>query len=440
MTSSQHDERPHRKLLAGGRIKIRIALASGLILALGAWLTPRAAQTTLTPSEERAAPLLEEQAQLREASRAFVGVQDIAAEVRAHSVAIPMPAAPSLMSRTDFSEPDSPRPLAGFGVFVSDTHVLTHGVALDGRSAVQLALGPDEAGVEATVAAYEPATGLVLLQTATAGRTPATLAADAPPAGALAVGVGRFSGDDIAVPVFITRAGADRYTLGTDEAILPGMPVFNLAGELFAVAAPDGREVRAIPVRAAAERLLARAASGERRSSFGIGFQTPSGLLTSAFGETGVVITEVLEGGPADLADLQVGDVILTIGDTQVDSTESATRQLSSAMVGVPVRLNTLRAGRTRDVEVTPGLAYEIAALARARVETPGGPEARVVFPASVLEAHAISPSARVLSVNGRTVTSRAQVQRELRLARAPVPVLLREGNNRFFVAIEPAR
>jgi S1-C subfamily serine protease len=217
------------------------------------------------------------------------------------------------------------------------------------------------------------------------------------------------------------------------------MPVFNLAGELFAVAAPDGREVRAIPVRAAAGRLMARAASGERLSAFGIGFQAPSGLLTSTFGETGVVITDVLGGGPADLAGLQVGDVIQAIGEATVDSAEVAARLLSSAMVGTPVRLQVRRAGRVRTVEVVPALAYEIAALARTSSEGARGPEARLVFPSSVLAAHAVSPSALVLSVNGRGVASPAQAQRELRRARAPAAVLLRQGNDQFFVAMESA-
>lgn len=441
MTQSHGLDGQPRKLLAGGAIKIRIALASGLVLAVGAWLTPRAAQTTLSAPQEHAAPLLEEQVQLREASRTFIGVQDVAAQVREHSVAIPTPTAVALNSRNDFSEPDTATAqVAGFGVFVSDTHVLAHSVALEGRSSVQLAIGAGRS-LAALVVAYEPPTGLVLLQTEPSGRPPVILANQAPAAGALAVGVGRSDERDIAVPVFVTAVGRDRYTIGAvNESILPGMPVFNLAGELFAIAAPDGREVRAIPAREAADPLIARASTGERLSSFGLGFQAPSGLLTRTFGEQGVVITEVLEGGPADLADIQVGDVLLAVGGVEVDSAETATRLLSSAEVGTATRLRLRRTGRIRDVNVTPALAYEVAALARAGADGPSGPEARVLFPAPLLERSAIPPSARVLSMNGRVVNSRAQVQRELRLARNPVPVLLRQGNNRFFVAIEPSR
>jgi serine protease Do len=432
---------PTGKLLAGGAIKIRIALASVLVLVVGAWLTPRAAQTGITTSEERAAPLLEEQAQLTEASRTFIGVQDVAAEARQHTAGIPSPAFSIATSRNDFSAPSSAAPLlAGFGVFVSDGYVLTHSAALDGRSSVQLGLGAGDVPMEAAVVAYEPLTGLVLLQTTRSGRTPATLAADAPPAGTLAVGVGRSNGADIAVPVFVTRVSGDQYTIGAiNDAILPGMPVFTLAGELFAVAAPVGRELRAIPVREAADRLMARASSGERPSSFGIGVQALAGRLTSSFGEQGVVVTEVLDGGPADLADIAVGDVLLAVGAAQIDSTESAIRELSSADVGTPTRVRLRRAGRVREVEVMPALAYEIATLARAR-GAPSGVEARVVFTRAALDALAIPPSARVLMVNGRAVTSRAQAQRELRLARAPVPVLLQQGDSRFFIIIEPTR
>ena len=441
MTHDRDGAVQQRKLLGDGAVKIRIAVASVLVLGVGSWLTPRAAQTQLVPSQELSAPLLEEQVQLRAASQRFVGVQDVAADAREHTVAVMMPA-PARGSRNDFSEPVAafPSPVAGFGVYVSDTQVLAHSLALDGRSSVPLSGGAGRP-VDALVVAYDPPTGLVLLQTPPSGIQPVVFASAAPPAGALAVGVGRAEGHDMAVPVFVTGVGGNRYTIGAvNESILPGMPVFTLAGELFAVAAPDGAEVRAIPAREAADRLLASGASGRRHSSFGLGFQAPAGLLAGPFGEAGVVVTDVIDGGPADLAEIQAGDVLLRVGDVDIDSVDAATQALGSHEVGAPVSLRVRRANRVRSVEVTPALAYAVAALARARGPGSTGPEARVLFPTSVLEQSAIPPTARVLTVNGRAPTSRAQVQREIRAARTPVPVLLRQGSNRFFVAIEPAR
>jgi S1-C subfamily serine protease len=430
-------------LLAGGAVKIRIALASGLVLALGAWLTPRAAQTGLSvPPQEHAAPLLEEQAQLREVSRPFVGIQEAAARVGQHSVAILLPPSPASPGRNDYSESASTaRPVAGFGVFVSDTHVLTHIAALNGRSAADLSVGSGGT-IAAQVVTYEPPTGLVLLQVqVTEGRASAPLAVQAPTPGELAVAVGRSDEREVAVPLFVTSVGPDEYTIGVvNDVLLPGMPVFNLAGELLAVSAPDSRTVRAIPVRQATERLLTRAATGERRSSFGLGFQVPTGRLSEIFGSEGVIISDVLPGGPGDAADIQVGDVLLAVGDLQIDSAETAARALSTAGIGTPVTLRIRRSARVSDVQVTPALAYEIAALARSTVAGPAGPEARVLFSASVLEASVIPASARVVSVNGRTLTTRAQVQRELRLARRPIPLVIRDGNTQFLAALEPTR
>jgi S1-C subfamily serine protease len=431
-----------RKLLAESAVKIKIALASGLVLVVGAWLGPRAAQTALSAPQEHAAPLLEEQVQLREASRPFVGVQEIAGPVRQYSVALLLPASPAVPSRNDYSESaGNRRPVAGFGVFISDTHVLTHGAALDGRSIADVSV---ENGLTTTaqVVTYEPSTGLVLLQVQRSeGRKSAPLAVEAPTAGALAVAVGRSTERELAVPVFVTSIGSDEYTIGAvNESLLPGMPVFNLAGELFAIAVPDGRAVRALPVRQAAERMLTRASSGERHSSFGLGFQVPTGRLSETFGTQGVVISDVLPGGPGDTADIRVGDVLLSVGDAQVDSADSAARALSTAAIGTPKTLRVRRGVRVNDIEAIPALAYEVAALSRSSRDLPAGPEARVLFPASVLEASAIPPAAQVVSVNGRTLTTRAQVQRELRLARQPVPVLVRQGNNQFFATVEPMR
>jgi S1-C subfamily serine protease len=442
MTEARHPhDAPSPKLLSAASIKIRIAIVSGMLLPLGAWLTPSAVPTTLTtPPQEHAAPLLEEQVQLRETSRPFVGVQDVAAAAREHSVAIPGVEPPRIASWNDFSQSaDTLPPPAGFGVFVSDRHVLTHSRALDGRSSVRLMLSAD-LNVDARVIAYERSTRLVLLETDASGQTPAAVAADAPPAGALAVAVGRSADGDVAVPVFVTQASGGRYTIAADNAILPGMPLFTLSGELFAVATPDEYQMRAVPVPGLVERLMARAASGERLSSLGIGLQPLQGLLTSAFGESGVVVTDVVEGGPADLADLRVGDVLVAFDGVQIDSIETATRQLNSAPPGTRTPLGVRRAGRIRQIEVTPALAYEVAVLAQRRPAAASLLEARTVFSPGVRERYAIPASSRVLGVNGRPVSSRAQVQRELRVARTPVAVLLQQGDNRFFIGIEPER
>src|SRR5688572_14674870 len=80
------DPQPAGKLLASPRVKIRLALASSVIVAAGALLAPHASETGLSAPQEHVAPLLEEQVHPREVPRPFRGVQDLADRVRQHTV------------------------------------------------------------------------------------------------------------------------------------------------------------------------------------------------------------------------------------------------------------------------------------------------------------------------------------------------------------------
>ena len=427
------------KLLAARSIRIRIAVASVAILGAGAFLAPRPSETGVSLPQELPAPLIEERVQQRE--RPFRGVQDAAALTVAYSVAIPGAVPPPQAARDDFSSISPLTRPAGFGVFVSDTHVLTHELALDGRSTAQLAAA-DDRRLDAQVAAYEPSTGLVLLQTSPAGRAPVTLATEPPVPGTLAVAVGRWDGRDIVIPVFVTSVGVDRYRVGAvNDALLAGMPLFNLDGELFAISAGDGRDGHAFSLPQATIRLAARASSGEPHGSLGIALQERPGTLTAVFGDEGVIVSDVVEGGPADAAGIQAGDVLLAVGDLEVESSDGAARALNSLAAGSTASLRLRRGGSLRTVETTPAPAYQVAALARdaADVRSPG-PEARELFDRALLERAGIRGTAQVLSVNGRPPASRAQIERELRRSDRPAVLLLREGSSQFFAAIESTR
>jgi S1-C subfamily serine protease len=429
-------ESPH-KLLAARGTRLRLAVMSGVILGAGALMAPRTTQTTLTTPQEHAAPLLEEQVQPRATALPFRGVQDLASRLRQHSVAI-VPTQKTLpQTRSDFTEHSEAAPADRSGVFVSGTHVLTHADALDGRSSV-LITATDGSPTEARVEAFEPESGLVLLQTQATTRQPAAIAGEPRVPGTLAVAVGRSQGGDFVVPVFITSASADRYTLSGQGTITAGMPLFDMNGELFAIAGDDGHT--GFAVREAATRLLARASAGERWSAVGLAFQVLEGSLTRVLGEKGVLVSDVVDGGPGDDAGVTAGDVLLAVGDAEVNAIDDAVRALRAVPPGTPVRLRLLRAGRTRTLDVTPVTAYEVAALARGRPVIPSFPEARRLFSRSQLDSSGIPASARVVTVHATPPVSRAQVQRALRTARQPVLVLLSHDGRQFFAAIEPAR
>jgi S1-C subfamily serine protease len=433
---------PTRKWLSRPGVRIRIALACVAVLAAGAWLAPRAAQTPtpLSAPQERAAPLLEEQVQLREAGRPFAVLQDVAARVRDFGVAIPAPQRALAPTRSDFSEPrGESSPTTGFGVFISDTYVLGHSMSIAGRPSAQLATS-DGGSVEARVVAYEAATGLVLWETAPAGRPAVRLATEVSAPGALVVAVGTWMAIDRVVPTFITAASGDRYTIDAGGAsVQPGMPLYNLQGELLAIVAHAGDDVVAFPAGEAGLRLIALAASGELPASIGVALQAIAEVLTPAFGERGVLVAAVAAGGPADEAGLQPGDVLLAVGEIQVDAIDAATSALTASAVGQSTALQIVRGGRALTIEVTPALAYDVAALARAGGDVTPGVEARALFPAPALDQAGIPAAARVISVNGRDVPSLAQARQALRPARNPAVVLVRDGDQQFFAAIEPA-
>ena len=425
-----------QKLLGARKVKLAVAAGSLAALGLGVWLAPPPLPTPLPASEERPAPLLEEQVQLREVSRPFRGVQEVTRLVRAAGVAIPYGSAVRNPVVSDFSAATSREDEVGFGVIVSATQVLAHVNAVRGRESV--AVETAEGRREMRFAAYEPATGLVLLQSAVPIGSPPAIADQPPTAGMLAVAAASFQGRDVAIPLFVTSVAPDRYTVsGSGARVVQTMPVYTVEGKLLAIISGDGPEGHALPAGPAVQRLLARASAGERLSSIGVAFQELSPSLQQAFGEGGVLLSDVLDGGPAHLAGAQAGDVLLRVGQADVTTIEEAVTAVNAMAVGTATTLEVRRLDRRRSLQITPSAAYQVAWLARSQKSSAAGAlEARALFDAEVLDSLGVPPDARVLTVNGRAVSSSAHVDREMRRAKLPLRVLLHDGDKQFFAAI----
>jgi hypothetical protein len=277
---------------------------------------------------------------------------------------------------------------------------------------------------------------LALLRTVRAGASAVALEGTPPVAGALAVGVGHWGGQRVATPVFFTHVSRGEFRLTVDAALLPGMPIFTITGGLLAIVgnAPDASV--AYPVSDAATRLLTRAAVNDQRPSVGIALQAITEPLRAVFSEGAVVITEVIDGSPADRAGIRVGDVLQAVGTAAIDSVDAAARALRETKVGAPVVLHLWRAGRPVSIETTPESAFDAASRARA-AEPTASPRAAELLSADMLARSGIPGSAAVVALNGRVVTSRAQVDLELRRAKRPLPILVRVGDQQFFVAVE---
>lgn len=449
------------------RTKLVIAASSGLLLGAGALLKPQASANVLQTPQEHSAPLLEEEAQRRAPLRAFAGLQDLGGRVAAHTVAIPSPALPPPRSVLDFPVPAraAPRPI-GFGVIVSPQgDVLTHIDALGGRSTLDLQMLGGEL-MEARLAAFEPSTGLVLLRLSSMPRSLAgRVAAVAARAGSLAAAVGRWNGENIIAPVFVTGARDGMYyTSGGAAALPPGTPIFTLDGEVLAVVAAGGEPAVAYPAGEALGRLRADAAAGRGRpASLGLLLQSMDELLARALGAKGVLVSDVVEGGAAAAAGMQAGDVLVAIGAVPIDSTDTARRAIAAAVPASPVTAHVVRDGRALTIDVVAGSAFTIASMVQppaagsnasnaqaaspiVRAQAMGRQDAEserqlradaLFTPAELIAANVPEP-AQVLAINGEEVATRAAAVRQLGRRDAVTVLYLQHRGRRFFAALAP--
>lgn len=411
-----------RKLLAAPPLKRRLAAGSVLLLAAGAWLAPAATPNDLARPQERAAPLLEEQIQTRESGQAARALQERVARMTARGVMLRVSRRESV--RRDYQDEAPPQP--AYGVIVGAEHALTHRAALDGALVAQLSLANGEAA-SASVAAYDPRTELVLLRLPWPTTAGAPIARVTPQAGETVVGAARGDGRDVVLPAIIGVRG-DRYTVG-DAMMPPGLPLFDLDGQLLAIAGPAGEALLAAP---ALDRLLQQRTAP---ASLGITYQILDNRLAEAFGTPGAAVVDVVQGGPADAAGIQPGDVLLAVGATSLAAAD-APAVLASATAGVDMPVTLRRAGRQLTVTVVPEPMYEV----RAREGKPGAPgtgvEARALFSAASLQASLVRRDAVVEQINGRAVNTRIQAQRLLRGLNKDAAVLVSSGGDRFFAAL----
>jgi len=70
--------------------------------------------------------------------------------------------------------------------------------------------------------------------------------------------------------------------------------------------------------------------------------------------DAGFLLTEIAEGSPADRSGLIVGDIIVTIGETEVVDAESVPAAVLRLNPGQAVEIGILRGGEPRRFTVVP--------------------------------------------------------------------------------------
>ncbi len=258
------------------------------------------------------------------------------------------------------------------GLIVTNHHVV------DGASEIQVGFA-DGRRMPATVVASDPVTDVAVIEVDRDGLPPAEFAGALPEVGGLAIAVGNPLGFENSVTVGVvsglnraipgtapaTRALVD--LIQTDAAISPGNSggaLIDGNGEVIGINVayipPQARGVAigfAIPaptVTDVVEQLLETGAVSH------VFFGVRPAPLTSQIAqqldagvEQGVIVLEVVPGGPADGAGVQPGDVVIELGGEAVRSVEEFLGTLRGRSPGDAVDVRIVRAGDETELSVT---------------------------------------------------------------------------------------
>jgi serine protease DegS len=267
-------------------------------------------------------------------------------------------------------QPDRPRirreNSLGSGVIVNDNgYILTNNHVIAGTTDIKVVLG-DGRSLPARIVGTDPETDLAILQAAGDKLPIAALGrSDAMQVGDVVMAIGNPFGVGKTVTMGIVSA-TGRQELGitdfenfiqTDAAINPGNSggaLINAFGEVIgintAIFSDSGGSHGigfAIPIQLAGE-VLAQIIEHGRviRGWLGISGQNLTPALAESLGITfrnGILVSGVLEGGPADQADLQPGDIIVEIDGHPVTGAQEMLRRVAGQPPGTPVNIALVR-------------------------------------------------------------------------------------------------
>lgn len=168
---------------------------------------------------------------------------------------------------------------------------------------------------------------------------------------------------------------SDNYTnfIQTDVAVNPGNsggPLFNLEGEVVGINAQiysrSGGFMGlsfAIPINVAMDAVDQIKEHGEvQRGWLGVYIQDVSADLAESFGmdkPIGALVARVIEGGPADEAGLQSGDVVIAVNGEEIRTAGDLPPKIGQLKPDEEATLTVVREGEERRVTVTVGARDE---------------------------------------------------------------------------------
>lgn len=271
-------------------------------------------------------------------------------------------------------ERQMPRRMGLGSGFIIDSagYVITNAHVVEGASEVRVRLA-DEREFDAKVTGRDPKLDLALLKLENATNLPVAPlgSSESLRVGEPVLAVGNPFGLGHTVTTGIVSAKARAIGLGpyddfiqTDASINPGNsggPLFNTRGEVVgintAIRAGATGIGFAIPVDALKDVLPQLREKGYvERGRLGVGFQPISKDLATALGLSdpkGALVSAVEPNGPAALAGLRDGDVIVSIENEAVEHANDLPRMVARHSPGERVKLGILRNGERTELTAT---------------------------------------------------------------------------------------
>jgi Do/DeqQ family serine protease len=274
-------------------------------------------------------------------------------------------------------EDEAPQKGLGSGVIVSpEGYILTNNHVIEGAAEIQVTLSDSRRAI-AKVIGTDPDTDLAILRISlerlpviTLGNSDTAQVGDRVLAIGNPFGVGQTVTSGIVSALGRNQLGINTFEnfIQTDAAINPGNSGGalvdvngNLIGINTAIYSRSGGNMGigfAIPVSTARQVLEGIVRNGQVvRGWVGIEPMELTAELAETFGlkqTEGVIVTAVLQNGPAANAGLRPGDLLLKVAGQPVKNVGELLTQIASLTPGKPAKLDVVRRNQTLTLDVTP--------------------------------------------------------------------------------------
>ena len=229
----------------------------------------------------------------------------------------------------------------------------------------------------AALVGRDPGSDLAVLKLAAAAAPSTSLTpAESPKAGELALVLGRSPNSGVNASLGIVSAVSGEWRtwrggqldayIRLDAKLFPQSPggaVVNARGDLIGIATDSlsriaGIAVPVTTVARVAEKLLEK--GFVPRGYLGVGIQPvalPEQLSKSLSlqGQTGLMVLMVEPDGPADKAGVLIGDILVGVGDTNVERPEDLQKYSDSGVIGKQATAKFIRGGAMKELPITVG-------------------------------------------------------------------------------------